>query len=581
MHNPCSILTGSVGVAALVLSGLVTAQAQSLPPVPQSLLEAFDTSKGTTQELSLPKTSIPGFEVDVNLGGKTYTLILREHNVRAKGFKLMVSDAKGMHQVPTPTSTTYRGKVLHDADSMIAATLFEGQLRAFISLDRDDAPWCVVPVSDVVKSAKRTTHISYHGKDSTAPQGKCGTMGGIVANPVPNGPVLGSNGPKWECDILADSDFEMYLSNGSSVSATQNNVAGIINACTVIYTRDCDIEYKISLSVVRTTTTYTSNNYITLLNQFRSQWVNNGTNRDVAHLFTGKSRTSSVVGAAWLSSICNRSIGYGLSFTNFTSNFTNRVGVTAHEVGHGWSAQHCGGSSCFIMCGGLGGCGRNLTRFGTQSINSIVNFRNSRGCLTRKSSGPVLNSITPVAAQAFRGGQIELKGSGFLKAIYVNVGPARLWILGGFQIVDDSTIRFQSPTAKSLGFVLITVDDTNGRSNGKSIFYQATNPPKLDAYAAPTRGNIMLWEFGATPAHAWFLTVSTSPTTVPFLGYQWLQTPIIVTNATLNGAGYGFFNVTVPSSTMIGLEFWSQVVTLNTSPVTFAGNTNVTKSKVQ
>ncbi|MCB9889511.1 MAG: hypothetical protein H6836_08025 [Planctomycetes bacterium] len=132
-----------------------------------------------------------------------------------------------------------------------------------------------------------------------------------------------------------------------------------------IYKRDCEIDYKITTILVRTSVTYTTADYSLLLSQYRQQWLtyHGGVQRDITHLFTGKTRTTSVIGVAYLGTICDLANGYGLSFTRYTSNFTNRVGLTAHELGHSWNAQHCTGSTCYIMCAGLGGCGGNVTLF--------------------------------------------------------------------------------------------------------------------------------------------------------------------------------------------------------------------------
>src|SRR5690606_7056926 len=94
------------------------------------------------------------------------------------------------------------------------------------------------------------------------------------------------------------------------------------------------------------------------------------------------------IGIAWLGVVCNTSMAYGLSESRYTSNFSHRVGLTAHEVGHNWNAGHCCGgcsgcSSCRIMCPCLGGCSGIVNSFGSGEISQIVNFRNSRSCLDK------------------------------------------------------------------------------------------------------------------------------------------------------------------------------------------------------
>jgi len=304
-------------------------------------------------------------------------------------------------------------------------------------------------------------------------------------------------------------------------------------------------------------------------------------------LFTAKGRSSSVIGVAYLSSICSMNIGYGLSYTHFTSNFTSRVGLTAHELGHSFGAGHCSGGSCYIMCAGLGGCGRSLTRFGTSSKNAIIAFRNSRTCLSKKSSGgPIVTSLSPGTVNAFRGGTITAAGSRFTGATKVRVGSVILTPGSNpklhFTLVSDTVIRFESPTALNLVPVAVTVETSKGVSPIKSYGLRETEPPLLEATSDPKRGGLMLWEFGAGVFDTYYLTVSVSSGTFNFMGQTWMNNAIILTGGNLTFAGYGSLVVSpVPTSTTLGLVFYSQVVTINKFPAIFDGNTNVTKSKIK
>ncbi|MFQ5806245.1 MAG: immunoglobulin domain-containing protein, partial [Phycisphaerae bacterium] len=177
-----------------------------------------------------------------------------------------------------------------------------------------------------------------------------------------------------------------------------------------------------------------------------------GVLRDVAHLMTGKDLNGGVIGIAWLGVICNTSQGYGLSQSRFTGNFTNRVGLTAHEVGHNWDAVHCDGDGdCFIMCSGLGGCAHNVTRFGSRSIGDIVPFRNTRPCLTE--NGPTFLT-QPTPSQRVCAGDplvsLSVEVSAFI--------PEYQWRRGTEVLVDDGVHIFGA-TAASLLIVDVTEAD--------------------------------------------------------------------------------------------------------------------------
>src|SRR5262249_15965514 len=148
------------------------------------------------------------------------------------------------------------------------------------------------------------------------------------------------------------------------------DIESILNSVDFIYRRDCGIGYTLTTIIVRTTTPqpYTSTNPGTLLSQFQSEWNTNQTAivRDVAHLFTGKNilaASGGVIGIAYLPGVCTATDGYGLSQSHWSSTITiaQRVGLTAHELGHNWGAEHCNQGpdpaepciptpDCAIMC---------------------------------------------------------------------------------------------------------------------------------------------------------------------------------------------------------------------------------------
>ena len=84
------------------------------------------------------------------------------------------------------------------------------------------------------------------------------------------------------------------------------------------------------------------------------------------------------IGVAYLSSVCT-SNQYSISW--HTNSLITRTAVTAHELGHSFSAGHCNGTTCFIMCASIGGCNGVLTAFAPISINAINNHAASRSCL--------------------------------------------------------------------------------------------------------------------------------------------------------------------------------------------------------
>ena len=203
------------------------------------------------------------------------------------------------------------------------------------------------------------------------------------------------------CEIAFDADVEYYNLNGSSVANTVNDIESIMNGVESIYENNTGVTFEVTTIVVRTAEPdpYTSNNPGTLLDQVGSEWSGSTYSpirKDLVHLMTGKSM-GGVLGIAWLNAVCtgNR---YGLSRSRYTTNVTNRRAVTAHEIGHNFSADHCNGvcNPCQIMCASIGGCGAPVTAFSACEAAGIESYADSRSCLASEPS-----PITPPFSDMF------------------------------------------------------------------------------------------------------------------------------------------------------------------------------------
>jgi len=582
--------------SSLCLLASVSAQTGQLlegPPVrpaPQVVLDKFGLKQATLQDLSIPANQVAGFELVVDLDGTAHQLILREHDIRAAGFKLVAAGKNGMKVLPTPVNSTYRGVVAGQADSQVAASLIGGQLTAYVRFAGLKTPWSLQPLTKVVAGANRATYIVHNGREVKPRNLRCGVNHNAPA-PVPTGnPKQAGNPPVYECEIALDVDYDEYKLHGEDLIAAQYDATSIINGCNVIYNRDVEVDFLITEIIVRTSQVYTNANYSTLLRDYRSRWRSNhgGVRRDITHLLTGKYASSGVIGVAYLSSICSTRNGYGLSFTHFSSDFQQRVGLTAHEIGHSFSAGHCDTASgaCYIMCSSLYGCAGSVSQFGTSSQSTIVSYRNGRSCLRQKSGNePRLDSVTPGKVQAFGGDTVTLTGLNFSGATQVMVGGTVLTPGSNpktsFKVVSDTTITFEAPFAETFAPHAVYVRTSAGYSGRLHLRYAVTKPRKLGVEATMRRGDTVTWEFGAGPRHNWILTISPSSATYQLLGQTWLQSPLILIGGTLNKAGTGSSSVTVPGNAPLGLTFYSQVVTINSFQNKFGGNTNITTSRIQ
>ncbi len=242
----------------------------------------------------------------------------------------------------------------------------------------------------------------------------------IMTATGPAGPARGAEAPSGEiaegglvevADVLIDADFQFFLQSGGSVSNTVADIENVMAGVSLVYERDVDLAWEITGVFVRSSpdiNPYTSSDAGQLLDQFADEWNAPGVStirRDVAHLFTGRNLIGSTIGVAFLGSVCNTGLAYGLSQSNFDSFYDARVSLTAHELGHNYSATHCVGGSCHIMCANLNGCGGtfgNDLKFGFSAQNEIEGFAATRTCLE-----VVPPPLSPPFADDFAGSTID------------------------------------------------------------------------------------------------------------------------------------------------------------------------------
>lgn len=326
------------------------------------------------------------FAGSVVLGGETYDFTLRPHSLRADDFRLLVQGEDGsLTRVAAAAPRTCRGELLRGGRAVgrIAGSIDGGALTAVARLDRGGL-YGIQPLRELDPAAAPAAHVVYDQRDLILGQWRCGSD--ILPAVHDDGAGAGTEGTGLKmCDIAFDADYEFYTKNQSSVENTMHDIENVMVGVEVIYERDTQITYEVTTILVRTSEPdpYSSTDPGTLLSQFRSEWQNNhgAIRRDIAHLMTGKNLAGSVIGIAYLGVVCG-SYGYGLSQSRFSTNYSYRVGLTAHETGHNWNANHCDSyNPCYIMCSGIGGCSGDVTRFEPVGINAIIAHRDSRSCL--------------------------------------------------------------------------------------------------------------------------------------------------------------------------------------------------------
>jgi hypothetical protein len=545
-----------LALAGLALAPAALAQSTNPRPAPQWLLNTLDLHQATVQDLQVPLERRT-FRFQVELAGKLFAVELEPNDVRSPDFKLLVDDGLRIRELPTPASVTFVGHVVGQADSRAAATLVDGKLDATISLGADDHEiWGIEAVANFDLTRPLREHVVYTTTDARVSGTSCGADDGHwqpIGQP-------GLDLVMKRAEIAIDCDLEFYQRNSSSVTTTQNTVTRIVNGFDAIYQRDCEIQYTITTILVRTTRTYTNTNMGNLLGEFRGRWNANHGNirRDVAHLFTGKGSFGGVVGIAYLGVVCDTGNAYGVDKA-FSSLGTN-IGLVAHELGHNWNAPHCDGANpCNIMCSGLGGCNSNLSSFGQVSVNTIVAFKNSRGCLDNAVSRPTIAGISPNATPVAPRALVTLTGNNFNGVTSVNVGNLQV----PAAIQSNTQLTFTPPLPPAFGIFPVTVTNAAGTSNAVSMSF-SRSPGFYAAQNQAFTGGTISFSFAGDPNDNWWILSSfTGNSTVPFLGFDILTNTLVLSAGALDGLGVGSLLYNVPANVnMFGVVMYSQVIQL-------------------
>lgn len=401
--------------------------------------------------LALPEqTPVEKFEMIVPMAGSApLRVALWPHSQRSERFQVTLGDGTSLGLDELPPVRTFAGSVVNKPGSVVAGSLHESGWQLIIDTGQADESYIYVqPWAELYPEDGRGpgTHAVFAANQLASIDGVCGGAPVSPQATTPRGGYWARSGCIMTADIAFDADYELFVANGSSVAATIADVESVLNAVDLIYARDVGIDHAITTIIVRDNIIdpYSTTDAYAALREFADHWQNNqgAVQRDVAHLMTGREIDGNIIGVAYLNAVCG--YGYGYSQTRYTGNLAFRAGLTAHELGHNWGANHCDGDSdCFIMCGGIGGCSGNVTRFGNRSMRDITTFRDSRTCLAAGAAFP-----TPLAPAARSDTAATVTNAPVLVDVLNNDidGNCELIIISGF-----TSITANATIARSVG----------------------------------------------------------------------------------------------------------------------------------
>jgi len=363
--------------------------------------------------------------------GSTINLKLVKIEIRSEGYTVREVNASGVKPAEIADGTFYQGVVENNDRSLVTFSVFENSVMAIISTDYGN--YVLGAMKD---NSKRLTndYILYNDNDIIQKAGfECGS--GDKYDKFYKDPVLtnrnGNNDATTSpVDIYFVCDYQMYLDNGSSITATQNFVEGAFVHVKTIYQNEGITVNIQAVDVFSSADPYRNLNTSTAILEKFGDNTQSNFQGDLAHLLsTGHGQQ--LGGIAWINVLCQSyepsSHSGRYAFSNIEGNYLPfptyswTVMVIAHETGHNFGSMHTHAcvwptisgqiDSCYTSEGGcvsgtepnnngtvmsychLNGAINLVNGFGSLPHDTIVDRYNKALCL----DNPINSSEAPVA----------------------------------------------------------------------------------------------------------------------------------------------------------------------------------------
>ena len=287
----------------------------------------------------------------VTFAGELRTLELAPHSVRSAAYEVRAQQADGSWVTVAPSPIrTLRGTVPGLPGAVVAGSRLDDGLYATVRLPGGRRYW-IEPVAPHVGGVAADLHAVYEQADVLPGGGSCAAeideAGGIFLPPGDRREYAagGFEGDDDICvaELACDTDVEFYEDHNSSIPDVEARINVVINIANLQFEAEVAITHALTTILVRTAEPdpYTETAPGPLLDQFRDQWnaYHTDIERDAAQLFTGKDLDGTVVGFAYVGSLCGE-LGYSIVESDY-SGFACSTDLSAHELGHTWGAPHC------------------------------------------------------------------------------------------------------------------------------------------------------------------------------------------------------------------------------------------------
>jgi hypothetical protein len=317
----------------------------------------------------------------------TFEVALSPHDLRSASYRAQDTGAGGVTRTVDkrrPATKTFAGSAVGVVGSSARFTLDEGKLTGLILTPGE---WYYVePLSNYSAAGGPADYVFYRGSDvNMAEAGTCATS---LAEKVASA-ADGVAGKAAETaavqnrmiQLATEADYEFVNALGGAANAN-TEILSVMNQVEGVYQNEVGLAFEVVYQHTWSANNdpYSSTAASAMLDEFRNHWNSSftGVQRDIAHLWTGRDMDGSTIGIAYTGIVCaNGSYSYGIS-----QRYTVQPGkyiLTAHEIGHNFSASHSDAQSgCTnTIMGSSVGSGFTFCTFSRGEINTWVSGHSS------------------------------------------------------------------------------------------------------------------------------------------------------------------------------------------------------------
>ena len=270
-------------------------------------------------------------ELELTLPGAVGKVALVQADLFAEGFRVTQSSTN--RYTKAPLGLHYRGVVDGDASSLVAISVFDGEISGVVGTKAGN--YVIGKMSD-----KSGRHVIYNDRDlPTADLGECGTPdSGLPYSAKDLADLEPGQKDANNCvNVYLEIDYSIFQQRGSTANVT-SFITGLFNQTAILYANE-QINLVLSeLYVWDTPDPFNAGSSGDNLTAFRN--TRTSFNGDLAHLVSFQASG----GVAYVDVLCVPSYAYGFSSINNSYNnvpsYSWSVSVLAHELGHNFGSQH-------------------------------------------------------------------------------------------------------------------------------------------------------------------------------------------------------------------------------------------------